>query len=54
MQLNNVLEGLLYPNLKIKNRGERVDENIEHGLLNRVVSILGLRAENKTICGNHI
>ena len=54
MHLDDVLEGLLYLALESKNQRERVGENIEHGLFDHVVSILSLKANNKTIQRNCI
>ena len=49
MHFNDILEGLLYFALEIEDRRKRGNENAEHGLLDRVMGILGLRADNKTI-----
>ena len=54
MHFNNVLQGLLHFILKVENCREGVDENVKHGLFDRVVSILSLRADHETMRQNHI
>ena len=49
MRFDDALEGLLYLALEIEDRRGRGDENVQHGLLDHVMGILGLRKDNNTI-----
>ena len=49
MRFDDALGGLLYLALEIEDRRGRGDENVQHGLLDHVMGILGLRTDNNTI-----
>ena len=54
MRFNVIMNGTLHFILEVENRREGVDEHIEHGLFNHIVSILGGRSDNKMIRRNCI